>query len=134
MTNAMKSDIMNSTNPVLTVAPEKEDSSMTRATEKITALYCRLSQEDDLDGESNSISNQKAILEKYAEEHHFPNSTFFVDDGYSGTSFDRPGFQRMIEEIEADHVAVCIVKDLSRFGRNFTMVGMYTNITFVNPD
>jgi len=65
MTNAMKSDIMNSTNPVLTVAPKKEDMSMTRATDKITALYCRLSQEDDLDGESNSISNQKAILEKY---------------------------------------------------------------------
>ena len=131
MTNAKKSGIMSSTNPVLTVAPEKEDLSVTRATDIITALYCRLSQEDDLDGESNSISNQKAILEKYAKEHGFPNPTFFVDDGYSGISFDRPGFQRMIEEVEAGRVAICIVKDLSRFGRNFTMVGMYTNITFV---
>ena len=76
MTSAMKSDIMGSTNPVLTVAPKKEDMSMTRATGKITALYCRLSQEDDIDGESNSISNQKAILEKYAKEHRFPNPTY----------------------------------------------------------
>ena len=69
------------------VAPKKEVSNMSRATDKITALYCRLSQEDSLEGESNSISNQKAILERYAKEHHFTNLVFFVDDGYSGTSF-----------------------------------------------
>lgn len=84
---------------------------MLRATDKITALYCRLSQEDANEGESNSISNQKRILEQYARDHRFPNPVFFVDDGYSGTSFQRPGFQKMLDEIEAGHVAVCIVKD-----------------------
>ena len=103
---------------------------MLRATDKITALYCRLSQEDANEGESNSISNQKRILEQYARDHRFPNPVFFVDDGYSGTSFQRPGFQKMLDEIEAGHVAVCIVKDLSRFGRNSALTGMYTNITF----
>ena len=130
MTNAENSDTMNLSNPVLTVAQLKEDNNMTRATEKITALYCRLSQEDALDGESNSISNQKSILLRYAKEHHFLNTVFFVDDGYSGTSFERPGFQQMLDEIEADRVSVCIVKDLSRFGRNSALTGMYTNITF----
>lgn len=69
-------------------------------------------------------------MEQYARDHHFPNPVFFVDDGYSGTSFERPGFQKMLDEIEAGHVAVCIVKDLSRFGRNSALTGMYTNITF----
>jgi Site-specific recombinases, DNA invertase Pin homologs len=117
-------------NPVQTVAQEKEETEMLRATEKITALYCRLSQEDALEGESNSISNQKRILEAYAKEHHLPNPVFYLDDGYSGTDFDRPGFQTMLSEIEADRVAVCITKDLSRLGRNSAMVGMLTNITF----
>ena len=103
---------------------------MIRATDKITALYCRLSQEDALEGESNSVSNQKSILESYVKEHRFPNPVFFVDDGYSGTDFDRPGFQSMLAEVEADRVAVCITKDLSRLGRNSAMVGMLTNITF----
>ena len=93
MTNQTEFDILIPTNPVQTVATEKEETNMSRATDKITALYCRLSQEDDLDGESNSISNQKAILEKYAKEHCFPNPTFFVDDGYSGTSCQRPYHQ-----------------------------------------
>ncbi len=101
-----------------------------RATEKITALYCRLSQEDERQGESLSIENQKMILSRYAKEHHFSNTVYFVDDGYSGTSFDRPGVQKMLDEVEAGHVAVIIVKDLSRFGRNSAMIGMYTNITF----
>ena len=103
---------------------------MLRATDKITALYCRLSQEDALEGESNSISNQKRILSAYAKDHHFLNPVFFVDDGYSGTDFDRPGFQEMLDEIEADHVAVVLTKDLSRLGRNSTMTGMFINITF----
>ena len=130
MTNEKKSVIMASADPVRTVAPEKEGTELSRATDKITALYCRLSQEDALEGESNSISNQKHILEAYAREHRFPNPVFFADDGYSGTDFDRPGFQKMLAEIEADRVAVCITKDLSRLGRNSAMVGMLTNITF----
>ena len=130
MTNAPKADIIKAPDPVRTVAPIKEETEMLRATDKITALYCRLSQEDANEGESNSISNQKRILEQYARERRFPNPVFFVDDGYSGTSFQRPGFQKMLDEIEAGHVAVCIVKDLSRFGRNSALTGMYTNITF----
>jgi Site-specific recombinases, DNA invertase Pin homologs len=130
MTNERTPVIMAPANPVQTVAQEKEETEMLRATEKITALYCRLSQEDALEGESNSISNQKRILEAYAKEHHLPNPVFYLDDGYSGTDFDRPGFQTMLSEIEADRVAVCITKDLSRLGRNSAMVGMLTNITF----
>ncbi|MBQ2841517.1 MAG: recombinase family protein [Clostridia bacterium] len=103
---------------------------MSRATNKITALYCRLSQEDALAGESNSISNQKSMLLSYAKDHRFPNPTFFVDDGYSGTNFDRPGFQAMLDEIVAGNVAVCITKDLSRLGRNSSLTGLYTNFTF----
>ena len=100
------------------------------ATDKITALYCRLSQEDDRAGESLSIENQKAMLLQYAREHHFPNPTFFVDDGVSGVTYDRPGFQAMLAEIEAGRVAVAITKDLSRLGRNSALTGLYTNFTF----
>lgn len=96
---------------------------MNGATNKITALYCRLSQEDERAGESLSIENQKDMLLRYAREHHFPNPTFFVDDGVSGVTYDRPGFQAMLAEIEAERVAVCITKDLSRIGRtNFSAV------------
>ena len=90
MTNGKNTAIMAPANPVQTVAPEKEETEMLRATDKITALYCRLSQEDERLGESLSIENQKRILEAYAKEHRFPNPVFFVDDGYSGTNFDRP--------------------------------------------
>jgi len=100
------------------------------ATDKITALYCRLSQEDDRAGESLSIENQKAMLLQYAKEHHFPNPTFFVDDGVSGVTYDRPGFQAMLAEIEAGRVAVAVTKDLSRLGRNSALTGLYTNFTF----
>lgn len=100
------------------------------ATDKITALYCRLSQEDDRAGESLSIENQKAMLLQYAREHHFPNPTFFVDDGVSGVTYDRPGFQAMLAEIEAGRVAVAVTKDLSRLGRNSALTGLYTNFTF----
>ena len=134
MTKGKDSVIMAPANPVQTVAPEKEETEMLRATDKITALYCRLSQEDERLGESLSIENQKRILEAYAKEHRFPNPVFFVDDGYSGTNFDRPGFQSMLEEIESDHVAVLLTKDLSRLGRNSTMTGMFINITFAKHD
>ncbi|MBP3208438.1 MAG: recombinase family protein [Oscillospiraceae bacterium] len=117
-------------NPVQTVAPEKEETELIRATDKITALYCRLSNEDSLDGESNSIQNQRRILSDYARDKKLPKPVFFIDDGYSGTDFDRPGFQEMLDEIEADHVAVVLTKDLSRLGRNSTMTGMFINITF----
>ena len=79
--------------------------------DNITALYARLSQEDALDGDSNSIVNQKKLLSKYAKDHHFPNPKFYVDDGYTGTNFNRPGFQEMIEDIEAGYVTTVIVKD-----------------------
>ena len=103
---------------------------MLGATSKITALYCRLSQEDERLGESLSIENQKSILLQYAREHHFPNPVFFVDDGVSGVTYDRPGFQAMLAEIEAGRVAVAIAKDLSRLGRNSALTGLYTNFTF----
>lgn len=103
---------------------------MSGATSKITALYCRLSQEDERLGESLSVENQKDMLIRYAREHHFPNPVFFVDDGWSGFNYERPGFQEMLREIEAGHVAVCLTKDLSRLGRNSALTGLYTNYTF----
>ena len=130
MTNTQNLGTIEPTNPVLTVAPPKEDTEMYGATDKMTALYCRLSQEDDRAGESLSIENQKAMLLQYAREHHFPNPTFFVDDGVSGVTYDRPGFQAMLAEIEAGRVAVAITKDLSRLGRNSALTGLYTNFTF----
>ena len=102
------------------------------AGEKITALYCRLSQEDDLHGESNSITNQKSILQKYAEEHGFPNTMFFVDDGYSGTNFNRPDWQRLLGMIDEGRIGIIIVKDMSRLGRDYLQVGMYTEMVFPN--
>ena len=130
MNNESSFDITQESNPVQTVAQPKEDKNMLRATDKITALYCRLSQEDALDGESNSVTNQRRILETYAREHRFANLSFFVDDGYSGTDFNRPGFQKMLAEVEADRVSTIIVKDLSRFSRNSAMAGMFINFTF----
>lgn len=102
------------------------------APEKITALYCRLSRDDELQGDSNSIKNQKSILKKYADDNGFTNTEFFVDDGWSGTSFERPDFQRMIAEMDAGRIATIIVKDMSRLGRDYLKVGYYTEIAF--PD
>ena len=130
MTNSQILGTIEATNPVLTVAPSKEETEMLGATNKITALYCCLSQEDERAGESLSIENQKDMLLRYARERHFPNPTFFVDDGVSGVTYDRPGFQAMLAEIEAGRVAVCISKDLSRLGRNSALTGLYTNFTF----
>ena len=103
---------------------------MNQQPEKITALYCRLSQDDALDGESNSITNQKTLLSKYAAEHGFRNIQFFVDDGYSGTSFQRPGFQEMMKYVEDYSVSTLIVKDLSRLGREYSYMGRLQDFIF----
>lgn len=97
---------------------------------QITALYERLSRDDELQGESNSITNQKHFLEDYARKNGFVNIRHFTDDGVSGTTFDREGFQSMIAEVEAGNVAVIIVKDMSRFGRDYLKVGFYTEVMF----
>ena len=99
-------------------------------TQSITALYPRLSRDDELQGESNSISNQKQILESYARTHGFTNLRYYTDDGFSGVNFQRPGFQEMLADIEAGKVATVIVKDMSRLGRNYLQVGFYTDILF----
>ena len=96
----------------------------------ITALYPRLSHEDELQGESNSISNQKRILETYAKQNGFSNLRWYTDDGYSGANFQRTGFQAMLADIEAGKVGTVIVKDMSRLGRNYLQVGMYTEMIF----
>ncbi|MEY8404501.1 recombinase family protein [Oscillospiraceae bacterium 44-34] len=98
--------------------------------DKITALYCRLSQEDMQAGESESIQNQKLILQRYADEHFFLNTRFFVDDGFSGVSFEREGLQAMLREVEAGNVATVITKDLSRLGRNYLKTGELIEIIF----
>ena len=102
--------------------------------DNITALYARLSQEDTLDGESNSIANQKKILLKYATDNHFSNPTFFIDDGVSGVTFDRPGWNEMIRLAEAGKVQTVIVKDMSRMGRDYLKVGYYTESFFAERD
>ena len=96
--------------------------------EKITPLYERLSRDDDLQGESNSISNQKQMLEDYARRNGLPNPTHFTDDGISGTRFDRPGFLAMMEEVEAGRVEAIVVKDMSRLGRDYLKVGQVMEI------
>ena len=97
----------------------------------ITALYCRLSCDDgDNQGDSNSIKNQKAILGKYATEHGYSNVQFYVDDGYSGTNFNRPDFQRMLKDIESGMIGTVIVKDMSRLGRDYLKVGYYSEVYF----
>ena len=97
---------------------------------KITALYERLSRDDDLAGESNSITNQKKYLEDYAQKNGFKNIRHFTDDGFSGVNFNRPGFQSLIKEVEAGNVETLIVKDMSRLGRNYLQVGFYTEVLF----
>ncbi len=98
--------------------------------DKITALYCRLSRDDELCGDSNSIKNQKEILKKYAEENNFHNLHYYVDDGFSGTNFDRPAFQRLLAEVNDGKIGTIIVKDMSRLGRDYLKVGYYTDIIF----
>ena len=141
MTNESSFDINPNSNPVQIVAQPKEEQNMLRATDKITALYCRLSVEDTRDEKkngkedlSNSIQNQKSILLQFARDNRFPSPTFFIDDGWSGVSFDRPGFQKMLSEIEAGRVGMVITKDLSRLGRNSSLTGLYINYTFPQND
>ena len=94
----------------------------------ITALYERLSRDDDLDGESNSIVNQKRYLQNYADEHGFTNCKHYTDDGWSGGNFDRPGWKNMIADVEAGKVGVILAKDMSRIGRNYLETGCSANI------
>lgn len=101
---------------------------------RVTALYERLSKDDDMAGESNSITNQKLFLEKYAREQGLSNIRHFTDDGYTGRNFNRPGFIEMLKEVEAGNVGTVIVKDLSRLGRNYLQVGFYTEILFPQKD
>ena len=100
----------------------------------ITALYCRLSRDDGTDNDSNSIINQKKLLQKYAKEHGFSNTRNYVDDGYTGTNFNRPGFQKLLEDIDMGYVSVVIVKDMSRLGRDYLQVGYYTDTYFPDRD
>lgn len=100
----------------------------------ITALYCRLSRDDELQGDSNSIIHQKQILKKYADDNGFMNTEFFVDDGFSGTNFDRPDWQRLIDKVNKGIIGTIIVKDMSRLGRDYLRVGYYTEILFPDND
>ncbi len=102
--------------------------------DKITALYCRLSQDDMVDGESNSITNQKLILKKYADDNGFRNTVFYVDDGISGTTFERDGFKEMMNDVENGRVGIVITKDLSRLGRDYLKTGEYVEIIFPDYD
>ena len=101
---------------------------------KITALYCRLSRDDEYNGDSMSIQTQKDMLKRYADENGHTNCMYFVDDGVSGTTFERQGFQSMIAEIENGNVGTIIVKDLSRLGREYLQTGYYTEIFFPQHD
>ncbi|MCL2684325.1 MAG: recombinase family protein, partial [Synergistaceae bacterium] len=100
--------------------------------DKITGLYCRLSRDDALQGDSNSIANQKTILSRYASENGFTNTRFYIDDGFTGTTFNRPGFQEMMGHTDEGRIGAIIVKDMSRFGRDYLKVGYYTEV--VLPD
>ena len=98
--------------------------------EKITALYERLSRDDDLTGDSNSILNQKRYLESYAAQRGYTNIVHYTDDGWSGGNFDRPAWKRLVADIEAGKVAHLLCKDLSRIGRNYLQTGFYTEVMF----
>lgn len=107
---------------------------MTKQPERIPALYCRLSRDDENEGDSYSIANQKKMLDKFAKEHKFHNPEFFVDDGYSGGDFDRPDFNRMISLVRDGKIGTIIVRDMSRFGRDYLKVGFYTEVMFPDMD
>lgn len=103
---------------------------MNKQQNKQTAIYCRLSRDDEVGSESMSIQNQKTLFSQYAANNGFTDYTFYVDDGFSGTSFERPDFKRMIKDIEAGKIGTVIVKDLSRHGREYLQTGYYTEIFF----
>ena len=102
--------------------------SVKQTEEKITALYERLSRDDDLAGDSSSIVNQKRYLEGYAQQHGYTNVRHYTDDGFSGGNFDRPSFTEMMEGVENGEIKTVVTKDLSRLGRNYLQVGMYTEL------
>ncbi len=112
----------------------RQSSTTVKNIDKITALYCRLSRDDELQGDSNSIKNQKAMLQKFANENGFDNTQLFVDDGYSGTNFDRPDWQRLLAMLDDGKVGTVIVKDMSRLGRDYLKVGYYTEVLFPGFD
>ncbi len=112
---------------------KRQSNTTVKNIDKITALYCRLSRDDESQGDSNSIKNQKTILQKYADDNGFANTEFFVDDGYSGTNFDRPDWQRLIVQTEEGNISTIIVKDMSRLGRDYLKVGYYTEVLFPAP-
>ena len=99
---------------------------------KITALYCRLSKDDGYFGDSCSIDTQKEILRQFADENHFHNCRFFVDDGYTGMDFDRPDFDQMLQLVERQEIATVVVKDTSRFGRERIMTDYYSKVVLPN--
>ena len=101
-----------------------------KSREGVTALYCRLSRDDGTESESNSISNQRALLQQKAKEYGLTNTRCYVDDGFTGTNFNRPGFQQMLEDIDLGYISAVMVKDLSRLGRDYVSVGHYTDIYF----
>lgn len=133
MTQTQIHATISSCTPILSADPTvKEDAMLDQ--QKITILYCRLSNEDALDGESNSIQNQKEFLTRYAAEHGYTNLKILVDDGYTGTNFDRPGVQEGFTLVKQGLVGCWLVKDLSRFGRDYLTVGQYTDIIFPSYD
>ena len=119
--------------PILSADPNVKEDVMTDQ-QKITILYCRLSNEDSQDGESNSIQNQRELLTKYAQDHGYTNLKILVDDGYTGTNFQRPGVQEGFELVKQGLVGCWLCKDLSRFGRDYLTVGQYTDIIFPSYD
>ena len=122
-----------SSTPILSADPNVKEDVMTDQ-QKITILYCRLSNEDSQDGESNSIQNQRELLTKYAQDHGYTNLKILVDDGYTGTNFQRPGVQEGFELVKQGLVGCWLCKDLSRFGRDYLTVGQYTDIIFPSYD
>lgn len=102
--------------------------------DKITALYCRFSRDDSQEQENASITHQKELLQEYADNNSFTNCRFYADDGYTGTNFDRPDFQHMLEDAENGLISTIIVKDMSRFGRNYILVGQYVELVLPQYD
>ena len=119
--------------PILSADPNVKEDVM-RDQQKITILYCRLSNEDSQDRESNSIQNQRELLTRYARDHGYTNLKVLVDDGYTGTNFQRPGVQEGFELVKQELVGCWLCKDLSRFGRDYLTVGQYTDIIFPSYD
>lgn len=119
--------------PILSADPNVKEDVM-RDQQKITILYCRLSNEDSQDGESNSIQNQRELLTRYARDHGYTNLKVLVDDGYTGTNFQRPGVQEGFELVKQGLVGCWLCKDLSCFGRDYLTVGQYTDIIFPSYD